>query len=158
MDRHRFLRVSMAAVLTASLMATPAMATTSGSFTKKVFLVFLPGINTDGTLNYPGPDGGPDDDSDPYTNDGQFVVDTVCVNTTNGRFLFSVCGRVDNDSGQCQHYSNENFFYIDLTDSTLGPDPADISIFLSCYSVSRPCHCKSFVRYFGAATDEDFAP
>jgi hypothetical protein len=140
MERHRLLRIGTALLLTFTLAAAPAVA---GSSMREQFLVFLPGINYNGSLNYGSYE----------TQDGDFVVVTALVNTYTGKFYFKASGHVVNDSGYSQFFSDENFFSQDLTDNEFYP--SDVYICSSCYTVGKPYHYISKVSYTGFAVDPD---
>src|SRR5262249_36264448 len=102
---------------------------------REQFLVFLPGINYNGSLS----------DSTSY---GDFVVVTALVNTYTGKFYFNAYGKVVNKSGYKQFYSDENFFVENLTLYVYD----DVYINSTCYTVAKPYDYISKVTYTGYAT------
>jgi hypothetical protein len=148
MKRHRVLRAATAVLMALVVVAAPAIGL--AGCIREQFLVFLPGVNCDGTLNWDGT-AEPDEFSD-----GDFVVVTALVNTITGKFCFSICGFVVNESKCCHFYPGENFFDQDLTDDPLGSAfTSDVIICSSCYNVCKPCKCISKVTYTGTAKDPD---
>ena len=147
MERHRFLRLATAVLVTLTLAASTALATPSSSYVCEQFRAFLPGINCDGHLNWPN-----DELEDDWQGDGDLVNFWALVNTQTGKFCFKVCGRVVNESCHCQFYCDRDLIVFDVDDNSDNTNGA-WRVCRSTYCVSKPCRCISFVTYAGIAID-----